>query len=154
MYGNGQHVSARAITDQAFRTLGPLASFHKQPPIIVGLAAASAILALGMGDWSVSIGSDSAEFNARPTHLAYTSDNSNRIHKTERLSRLSFEERWSAMPTPSSVVSGDRNRREALRAEKREGFPFSCELAFSRLVTKGNFSTRCIAGLEMSKTNT
>jgi hypothetical protein len=154
MYGNGQHESARAITDQAFRTPRPLASFHKKPSIIVSLATACAILALGMGDWSVFIGNVPAKFNASPAHLAYTSDNSNRIHKAERLSHLSFEERWSALPTRSSEVSGDRNRREAPRAERRDGIPFSCELAFSRLVTKGNFSTRCLAGLEMSKTNT
>jgi hypothetical protein len=32
------------------------------------------------------------------------------------------------------------------RAERRiEKITFSCELAFSRIISKGNFSTRCVA---------
>jgi hypothetical protein len=67
---------------------------------------------------------------------------------------MSFAERWSAVPTSSAVIGGDKNRHEAPLAKGRiERIPFSCELAFSRLVTKGNFSTRCMASFEISKTD-
>jgi hypothetical protein len=148
MYKNGQHVSA--ISNQAFENHRPLASFYKKTSIIVSFAIACTILALG----TVTTDNITVKLNVLSARLTSASDSSNRIHKAERLSTSSFEERWSAVPTPSSVVNGDRDRREAPRAEKRERIPFSCELAFSRLVTKGNFSTRCIAGLETSKTNT
>jgi hypothetical protein len=133
MYRNGQNESARNISDQAFRNHRPLASFYKKTPIIVSFAIAYAILG------TVTTDNVSTKLTL-PAQLISASDSSNRIHKAERLSGLSFEERWSAV------------RREAPRAEKRERTPFSCELAFSPLVTKGNFSTRCIAGLETSKT--
>ena len=59
---------------------------------------------------------------------------------------MPFEQRWSAVPAQSNPIRGDSGQRTQPQAEPRiEKIPFSCELAFSRLVMKGNFSTRCMA---------
>jgi hypothetical protein len=155
MRRSGQYESARHISHQAFRDARPKASFYKKALIAISYATACAIVALAMAHWPASAGNILTKINVLPVHLTFASDVSNRIHKADRLFGVSFEERWSAVPTPSAVIGGDKNRREAPRAESRiEKIPFSCELAFSRLVRKGNFSTRCIAGLEISKTDT
>ncbi len=155
MRRSGQHESARHISHQAFRNARPKASFYKKTLIAISYATACTIVALAMAHWPASAGNILTKIDVLPVHLTSASDVSNRIHKADRLSGVSFEERWSAVPTPSAAVGGDKNRREGPRAEGRiERIPFSCELAFSRLVTKGNFSTRCIAGLETSKTDT
>jgi hypothetical protein len=147
MHRSGQHESARNIRNSRPRT-----SFYKKTLIVVSYVTACAIVALGMTYWPASAGNILTKLNVLPAHLT---DASNRIHKADRLSGVSFEERWAAAPTPSAVSGGDKNRRDTPRAERRiERIPFSCELAFSRLMTKGNFSTRCIAGLETSKANT
>ena len=152
MHRNGQHESAPHIPhigDQAFRNRRPRASFYKKALTVVSYATACAVVALGMTYWATSAGNALTKFNVLPAHLTSASDASNRVHKADRLSGLSFEKRWRAVPAPSTVV---RIRRQAPRADER--IPFSCELAFSRLVTQGNFSTRCIAGLETSPINT
>jgi hypothetical protein len=108
-----------------------------------------------MAYWPASAGNILTKLNTLPAHLTSVSNASTLIHKADRRPDVSFEERWSAIPTPSAVIAGDKNRHEAPRAERRiERIPFSCELAFSRLVTKGNFSTRCMASLKISKTDT
>jgi hypothetical protein len=155
MHRNGQHESAPHIGDKTFRNAGPRASFYKETLIIVSYATACAIIALALAYWPDSAGNTLTKLNILPAHLTSASDASNRIHKADRLYVVSFEGRWRAVPTPSAVIAGDKNRPEAPRAEGRiERIPFSCELAFSRLVTKGNFSTRCMASLEISKTDT
>jgi hypothetical protein len=154
MHRIGQHESTRHIRHQAFRNASPRASFHEKILMIVRYATGCAILAVAMTYWSPSAGNIPAKINILPPRLTSGSNVSNYLHKVDRLSSVSFEERWSVVPTPSTVISGDKNRREAPRAERREKIPFSCELAFSRLVTEGNFSTRCIAGLETSEINT
>ena len=86
------------------------------------------------------------KFNVTPTPLTSVSDVANRIHKADRLSGISFEERWNAVPAPSTGTRNDQSQHETPWAETHiEKIPFSCELAFSRLVKTGNFSTRCIA---------
>jgi hypothetical protein len=155
MHRNEQRKSAPDIGDQAFRNPGPLASFCKKTLIIGSSATGCAIVALAMAHWPASAGNVLTKINLPPAPLTSVSNVSNRIHRADQLSGVSFEERWSAIPDASGVFNGDKNRREAPRVEKRiERIPFSCELAFSRLVTKGNFSTRCTAGLETSKTYT
>ena len=57
-------------------------------------------------------------------------------------------------PAPTAEPTGKKDRHEPRTEGRTEKIPFSCELAFSRLVRKGNFSTRCIAGLDSSKTAT
>jgi hypothetical protein len=150
MHRSGQHESARHNRNQAFENARPRASFYKKNLITISYATACAIVAFAMAYWPASAGDTLTKINVLPTSAR---EASNRIYKTDRTSGLSFEDRWSAVPTPSAVNGGDKNRREAPHAERRERIPFSCELAFSRLVTKGNFSTRCIAGLETSKTD-
>lgn len=149
MHRSGQRESARHIRHQAFRTAGSRTSFYKKTLIVVSYATACAIGALGMAYWPASADNILAKLNVPPAHLTSASDISNRVQRADQISGVSFEERWSA------VIGGDKNPREAPRAERRiERIAFSCELAFSRLVTKGNFSTRCIAGLETSNANT
>jgi hypothetical protein len=154
MRKSGQHEPARHISHQVFRNARARANFYKKALTVVSYTTACAIVALAMAYWPASAGNILTKLNVLPAHLTSASDVSNRIHKADRLSGMSFGERWRAVPTPSAVIGGDRNRREAPRAESRERIPFSCELAFSRLVTKGNFSTRCIADLETSPINT
>ena len=153
MHTSGQHETSRHIGHPVFRNGRTQASFSKKALIVVSYATACAIVALSMVYWPASAGNVLTKINILPAHLTSASDVSNHVHKADRLSGLSFEERWSAVPAPPVVAGGDKNRREAPRAERREKIPFSCEPAFSRLVTKGNFSTRCIAGLETSKTD-
>jgi hypothetical protein len=153
MHTSGQHESSRHISHQAFRNPGLLASFYKKTLIIVSYTTACAVVALAMAYWPASAGNILTKLNVLPAHLTSASEASNRILKADRPSGLSFAERWSAVPTPPAVI-GDKDRREAPQAERRKSIPFSCELAFSRLVTKGNFSTRCIAGLETSEIDT
>jgi hypothetical protein len=70
-----------------------------------------------------------------------------RTHKSDRLA-LSFAQRWSAVPERAAEILGSKSKHEPPRAETRiEKIPFSCELAFSRIISKGNFSTRCIAAV-------
>ncbi len=126
-------------------------SYYKHTLMAVSYAVGSAIVALCI--WPVSAGDILANVHV-PSFLTSASDVSNLIHKADQLSRVSFEERWSAVPAPTAEPAEKKNRPEPPRAESRiEKIPFSCELAFSRIVTKGNFSTRCIAGLETSKTD-
>ena len=118
-------------------------------------ATACAIVAVAMTYSPVSAANILAKINVLPVHLTSAPDASNRIHKADRLSVVSFAERRSAVPMPSAVVGGDRKGREGPQADRRnERIPFSCELAFSRLVTAGNFSTRCLAGLKISQIDT
>jgi hypothetical protein len=155
MHRSAPHERGRHISHQGSRNARPRTSFYKKTLIVISYATACAIVALAMAYSPVSAGNILAKINALPVHPISASDNSNRFHKADRLSVESFEERWRAVPTPSAVFGGNRNRPEAPRAEMRiERILFSCELAFSRLVTKGNFSTRCIAGLETLQIDT
>ena len=52
-------------------------------------------------------------------------------------------------PARAAEIRDNNGRREPPRGETRiEKVPFSCELAFSRIISKGNFSTRCIAAID------
>jgi hypothetical protein len=48
--------------------------------------------------WPASANNILTKLNVLPEHLASASDVSNRIHKADRLSGMSFEERWRAVP--------------------------------------------------------
>ncbi len=154
MHGIGQHATTRPIRYQAFRNGRTQASFLKKTLIIFSYTIAYVIVAVAMAYWPAFAGNVLTKINLLPAHLSSASGLSNQVHKADRSSGVSFEERWRAVPAPSAVLDADKNRREAPRAESREKIPFSCELAFSRLVTRGNFSTRCMAGLETSTTDT
>jgi hypothetical protein len=155
MHRTGPHERGRHISRQGSRNARPRTSFYKKTLIIISYAIACAIVAVAMTYSPVSAGNILAKINVLPVHLTSASDVSNRLHKADRLSVVSFEDGRRAVPTPSAVFGGNRNRPEAPRAETRiERIPFSCELAFSRLVTKRNFRTRCLAGLETSQIDT
>jgi len=111
----------------------------------------SAIVAFCMAYLPASAGNILTKLNVPPTPLTL-SDVANPISKADRLFSISFEERWNAVPAPSTGTRNEQSQRETPRAETHiEKIPFSCELAFSRLVKTGNFSTRCIATADTSR---
>jgi hypothetical protein len=126
-------------------------SYYKKALIAVTYAVGSTIVALCI--WPASAGDILAKFNA-PAFPTFTSDVSNRIHKENRVTGILFQERWSAVPAPMAEPTGKMDRHEPRAEDRVEKIPFSCELAFSHLIRKGNFSTRCIAGLDSSNSAT
>jgi hypothetical protein len=152
MNGSIRHEAARHTRIQDFGKAKRRPSFYKKALVAVSYVTASAIVALGMAYWPAAAGGVLGKLNITPTYLMSASDVPNRIHKTDRFSGISFQERWSAVPVHAAETPGNESQREQPQAERRsEKIPFGCESAFGRLVTKGNFSTRCIAGLETSK---
>jgi hypothetical protein len=143
MDSSGKYAAAR------FSKAKPQPSYYKNALIAVSYAVASSIVALCI--WPASAGDILAKFNATASPT-FTSDVSNRIHNENRVTRISFQERWSAVPAPTTEPAGKKDRREPRAQGRTEKIPFSCELAFSRLVREGNFSTRCIAGINPLKT--
>jgi len=114
----------------------------------VSYTIVSAIAAFCVVCLPVSAENSLTKLNVTPTPLISVSDVA-RIQKADRLSGILFEERWNAVPAPST----EQSQRETPWAETHiEKIPFSCELAFSRLVKTGNFSTRCIATAGTSRT--
>jgi hypothetical protein len=114
----------------------------------IGYALGSIIVALCI--WPASAGYIVTKFNG-PTFATFTSDLANQISKENRLTRISFQDRWSAVPAPATEPAEKNNGREP-REGGVEEIPFSCELAYSRLVRQGNFSTRCVANIAFSRT--
>ena len=143
-----RHEAATHLEIQHFGNAERRPSFYKKTLIAVSYVTASAVVALAMAYWPAAAGDFLGRRNITPVHLTSASDVPNRIHKTDRFSGISFTERCSAVPVRAAETSHNKSQHEPQK------FPFSCELAFSRLVTKGNFSTRCIAGLDRSKTLT
>jgi hypothetical protein len=116
---------------------------------IIDYVLASAIIAIAMAHWPASVANILARLNLAPGRLAAATV-PDRTHKSDRLA-ISFEKRWSRVPAQATEVLGSNSGRETPRVERRiEKIPFSCELAFSRIISKGNFSTRCIAGSDVS----
>ena len=112
----------------------------------ISYAAISAGLAFLLAYWPASAGDILTKLNIVPQYVASVSALPDRIREADRFSGISFEQRWSAVPGLPSGVRSDNNQHKKPQAEGRtEKIPFSCELAFSRLITKGNFSTRCVA---------
>jgi hypothetical protein len=111
----------------------------------ISYAMVSGIVALSLAYWPVSAGNILAKLRLSQADQISTSQ----ILKASRLYVMPFEQRWSAVPVQSYSIRGDSGQREQPQAERRiEKIPFSCELAFSRLVTKGNFNTRCMARID------
>jgi hypothetical protein len=135
MYSSGKYAAAR------FRRPEPQPSYCKNALTAIGYAVGSAIVALCI--WPASAGNIVAKFNA-PAFVTFTSDLSNQIPKENRLTRISFQDKWSAVPA-SVTEPARKNSRHEPREGGIEKIPFSCELAFSRLIRQGNFSTRCVA---------
>jgi hypothetical protein len=118
----------------------------------VSYTIVSAIAAFCVVCLPISAGNSVTKLDVTPTALMSASDVANRIHKADRLSSISFEKRWNAVPASPTGTRNEENQRETPRAETHiEKIPFSCELAFSRLVKTGNFSTRCVATADTSR---
>lgn len=106
----------------------------------------SGFAALWLAYWPAATGDVLAKLRVIPADFTSAAQTPDRAHKADRLPVISFEQRWSAVPAQSYPIRSDSGQRKQPQAERRiEKIPFSCELAFSRLVTKGNFSTRCVA---------
>jgi hypothetical protein len=122
--------------------------FGKRALALASYTTAGAVIAFWTAYWPASAENILTKLNIarQPTPV---SDVSNQLNKTDRLPGVSFEERWNAVPVPQATKTRERKtEHEPPQAgERAEKIPFSCELAFSRLVTKGNFSTRCIASI-------
>jgi len=144
MYSSGKFAAGR------FRKSEPKSSHYKNALTGIGYAVGSTIVALCI--WPASAGDIVAKFKA-PAFVTFTSGVSNQIHKEDLLTRISFQDRWSAVPE-SAVEPAGKNSRHAPREGGVEKIPFSCELAYSRLVRQGNFSTRCVASIDSLKTAT
>jgi hypothetical protein len=111
----------------------------------------SAIAAFCVVCLPVSAENSLTKLNVTSTPLMSVSDVA-RIQKADRLSGILFEDRWNAVPAPSTGTRNEQSQRETPWAETHiEKIPFSCELAFSRLIKTGNFSTRCIASAGTSR---
>ena len=123
--------------------------FWRKTLTLASYATAGAVIAFWTAYWPAAAGDILAKFNIASGQVTSVSDASNQVDKTDQLSGVTFEERWNAMPAPQNTKTRDRkSQHESPQAgERGEKIPFSCEMAFSRLVTKGNFSTRCIAGM-------
>jgi hypothetical protein len=123
----------------------PQTKFAKKAGRMVGYVLA-AIVAMATAYWPASAGDILVRINLVPGHLAAAAV-PDRTHKSDRLG-MSFEQRWSAVPARAAQILGSKNKHEPPRAERHiEKIPFSCETAFSRIVSKGNFTTRCIAAI-------
>ena len=124
--------------------------FWKKALTLTSYAAAGAVIAFWTAYWPASAGNILTKLSITSTDLIPISDASGQVYKAERFPAATFDERWDALPSPQGAKSGQReSEREAPQSgERAEKIPFSCEMAFSRLVTHGNFSTRCIASLD------
>ena len=120
--------------------------FWRNALALTSYAAAGAIIAFWTSYWPASAGSVLTKLSITSKDLMPVSDASGEVYKTERLPTATFEERWDALVAPQGAKSGQRESEQS--RERAEKIPFSCEMAFSRLVTHGNFSTRCIASLD------
>jgi hypothetical protein len=124
--------------------------FWRKALTLTSYAAAGAVIAFWTAYWPASAGNILTKLSVTSNDLMPVSDASSQVLKAERLPAATFEERWDALPSPHGAKGGERaSQHEAPQSgERAEKIPFSCEMAFSRLVTHGNFSTRCIASLD------
>ena len=141
MDSSGKNVKARS------RKPEPQPSYCKNVLTGIGYVLGSTIVALCI--WPASAGYIVAKFNG-PTFATFKSELANQIAKENRLTRISFQDRWSAVPALVTEPAGNDSRHEPQEGSV-EKIPFSCELAYSRLVRQGNFSTRCVASIDSSK---
>jgi len=116
---------------------------------LASYAMAGAIIAFCTTYWPASAGNILTKLNMASKQATPVSDVFTQPDKADGLPGISFEERWNAMPAQQAAKHRDRQSQHepAQGSERAEKIPFSCEMAFSRLITEGNFSTRCIAGL-------
>jgi hypothetical protein len=149
MLRSKQNQRAQRHGDNGFVAAGSRTRFCKTSLAAISYAIAGGIVALLLAYWPVSAGNILAKLRISQADQITTSQILDRTHKTSQLYVMPFEQRWSAVPAQSHSIRGDSGQRQQPQAERRiEKIPFSCELAFSRLVTKGNFNTRCMARID------
>jgi hypothetical protein len=149
MHRSGQRRHAQSARNQSPVNVESRNSSYKRALGAISYAAIGAIVAFLLAYWPASAGDILAKLNIVPTHLTSASDSPDRTHQADRLAGISFEQRWSAVPAIANQTRGNSGEHKQPQAETRiEKIPFSCELAFSRLISKGNFSTRCVARVD------
>ena len=79
----------------------------------VSYTIVSAIAAFCVVCLPISAGNSVTKLDVTPTALMSASDVANRIHKADRLSSISFEKRWNAVPASSSRPVGAQRRDRA-----------------------------------------
>ena len=108
--------------------------------MMVVYALASAIIVLWMAYLPTLMGSILTILNIVPTHLSSASDTS-----------VPFDDRWNAFATTIKTLGkNDIHGRVTIPAEDmQQRIPVGCEPAFSHLIKAGNFSTRCVASVDI-----
>jgi len=94
---------------------------------------ASAITVLWLAYLSSATGTILSKLNIVPEHASHNGT-VNRLHKTNRLSMASFDDRWKAFATSGKPDTAQRTGR----------IPDGCETAFGGLIKAGNFTSRCV----------
>jgi len=112
--------------------VAPQAQSDQMLLMVIGCLVA-AIIALWMAYLPTVAGSI---LNVLPQHLTAAPYTINSLNKGNRLALVRFGDRWSAVETSS------KSQNVSVSTKR---IPDGCESAFSRLVTVGNFSTRCVA---------
>jgi hypothetical protein len=119
---------------------------------VLAYVLVSAIIVLWMAYVPTLTGNILTILNIVPTHLSSASDSVNRANKEDQLTNVSFDDRWNAFATTTIKTLGenDLHGRVTVPAEDTQQLiPVGCELAFSHLIKTGNFSTRCVASVDI-----
>ncbi len=146
MLKNSQARRARRLGDNYFVLADSQTRFCKRSLTAINYAFASSIVALSLAYWPASTAAVVAKLSIIRAGFTSAAPIPDRTHKAGRLYVITFDQRWSAVPAQSTPIRSESGEHKQPQVERRlEKIPFSCELAFSRLVAKGNFSTRCIA---------
>jgi hypothetical protein len=149
MQRNGPRRRAQPARNQSRVNAGSRNSSYKRSLGAISYIVIAAIAAFLLAYWPTSAGDILAKLNIVPTHLTSASELPDRTHKADRLLVISFEQRWSAVPATVNRIRSYGSDHQQPEAQSRiEKIPFSCELAFSRIISKGNFSTRCMARVD------
>ena len=111
--------------------------------LLVAFMLASAIIAMWMAYLPAVTGAIWNKVHMFPQQVQQVSsaETINRLHKGDRLTRGYFDDRWSAVTEQITPPPA---------AHSAEQIPEGCEAAFGGLVKVGNFSTRCIAGVDVA----
>jgi hypothetical protein len=144
-YTRRQYAHARAV-DQVQEQ-----NQHKITMMVL-YALASAIIVLWMAYLPTLTGSILTILNIVPTHLSSASDSVNRANKDEQITSVPFDDRWNAFSTTTIKTLGENDvhgRVTVPADDTRQRIPVGCEPAFSHLIKTGNFSTRCLASVDI-----
>jgi hypothetical protein len=102
------------------------------------MVLASVTILLWIACLSALTGSILTKLNIVVQHQT-SNETINRLHKGDRLTPVSFHERWNAFV---EINKGSHGQQSV------ERIPNGCEPVFSHVVKVGNFSARCIADVD------